>query len=119
MPRRLTILGSTGSIGRSALDVARHLADEVTVVGLAARGSVARLAEQVRVVRPEAVGVGPPEGGRELRAFAPGWHGEVLVGVHGLADLAAGTTADLVLVCVDGAAGLPPTLAALTAGKDV
>lgn len=119
MPRRLTILGSTGSIGRSALDVARHLAGEMTVVGLAARGSVARLAEQVRVAQPEAVAVGSADGARELRALVPGWHGEVLVGERGLADLAAGTTADLVLVCVDGAAGLPPTLAALTAGKDV
>jgi 1-deoxy-D-xylulose-5-phosphate reductoisomerase len=117
--RRLTIVGSTGSIGRAALDVARHLAGEVTVVGLAARGSVARLAEQVRTVQPEAVAVGSPDGARELRARVPGWHGEVLVGERGLADLARGTTADLVLVCVDGAAGLAPTLAAVSAGKDV
>ncbi len=119
MPRRLTIIGSTGSIGRAALDVTRHLAGEMTVVGLCARGSVARLAEQVRAVQPEAVAVGSPEGARELRAHVPGWHGEVLVGERGPADLAAGTTADLVLVCVDGAAGLAPTLAALSAGKDV
>lgn len=119
MPRRLTIIGSTGSIGRAALDVARHLAGEVAVVGLSARGSVARLAEQVRTVQPEAVTVGSSDGARELRAQVPGWHGEVLVGDRGLADLAAGTTADLVLVCVDGAAGLAPTLAALSAGKDV
>jgi 1-deoxy-D-xylulose-5-phosphate reductoisomerase len=119
MCRRLTIVGSTGSIGRAALDVARHLPDKVTVVGLAARGSVPRLAEQVRTVQPEAVAVGSPDGARELRAQVPGWHGEVLVGERGLADLAGGTTADLVLVCVDGAAGLAPTLAALSAGKDV
>src|SRR5690348_7334841 len=103
MSRRLTIIGSTGSIGGAALDVARHLAGEVTVVGLAARGSVARLAEQVRTVKPEAAAVGSPDGARELRAHVPGWRGEVLVGEQGLADLAAGTTADLVLVCVDGA----------------
>jgi 1-deoxy-D-xylulose-5-phosphate reductoisomerase len=119
MPRRLTILGSTGSIGRSALDVARHLAGEVMVVGLSAHTSVARLAEQVRSVQPEAVAVGSPDGARELRGRVPGWQGEVLVGEQGLADLAAGTTADLVVVGVDGAAGLAPTLAALSGGKDV
>ena len=115
----MTLLGSTGSIGRSALDVARHLADEVTVVGLSARASMERLAEQVRAVRPEAVAVASPEQARALRASVPGWPGDVLVGEQGLADLAAGTSADLVVVAVEGAAGLAPTLAALSAGKDI
>jgi 1-deoxy-D-xylulose-5-phosphate reductoisomerase len=119
MPRRVTILGSTGSIGRSAIDVARHLAGEVTVVGLSARANVARLAEQVRAVRPEAVAVGTPDGARELRARVPEWGGEILAGEAGLVDLAGGTTADLVVLGVEGAAGLGPALAALSGGKDV
>ncbi len=119
MPRRVTILGSTGSVGRTALDVARHLAAEVTVVGLSARANIQRLAEQVRVSQPEAVAVGSSDGARALREHIPEWHGEVLVGERGLADLAAGTSADLVVVGVDGAAGLAPTLAALSGGKDV
>ncbi len=117
--RRLTILGSTGSIGRTALDVARRLVGEITVVGLSACTNVALLARQVRDVGPEAVAVGSAEGARALRVAVPGWRGDVLIGPEGLAALAGGTPADLVLVGVVGVAGLEPTLAALSAGKDV
>ena len=89
--RRLTILGSTGSIGRTALDVARHLAGEVTVVGLAAGTNVALLARQVHEVRPEAVAVGSAAGARALRDAVTGWRGNVLVGPEGLAALDATT----------------------------
>jgi len=116
---RLTVLGSTGSIGRTALDVARRLAGEVEIVGLSADTNVTLLARQVLDVRPEAVAVGSVEGARALRDATPGWHGEVLIGPEGLAALAGGTPADLVLVGVVGVAGLEPTLAALSAGKDV
>jgi 1-deoxy-D-xylulose-5-phosphate reductoisomerase len=117
--RRLTILGSTGSIGRTALDVARRLAGEITVVGLSAGTNATLLARQVRDVRPEAVAIGSAAGARTLRDAVPEWRGDVLVGPEGLAALAGGTTADQVLVGVVGIAGLEPSLAALSAGKDV
>ena len=122
MTRRLVLLGSTGSIGQSTLDVVRFLRGSeaaVEVAGLSAYRSVPRLAEQVREFRPAAVAVGAAEDARALRAAAPGWHGEVLVGPGGLAALSAGGSADLALVAVEGVAGLRPTLAALEAGRDV
>jgi 1-deoxy-D-xylulose-5-phosphate reductoisomerase len=117
--RRVAILGSTGSIGRTTLDVASRLDGEVSIVALSARTDIVMLAKQVRDVRPEAVAVGSAESARTLRELAPDWRGDLLVGAEGLADLAAGTSADLVLVSVVGAAGLAPTLAALSRGKDI
>jgi 1-deoxy-D-xylulose-5-phosphate reductoisomerase len=116
--RRVTILGSTGSIGRTALDVARRLG-EIAVVGLSGRTNLPLLAEQVREVRPEAVAVESEDDARTLRTLVPDWQGEILSGPAGLAELAAGTTAEIVLVGVVGAAGLAPTVAALSGGKDV
>jgi len=123
-PRRLAILGSTGSIGRAALDVVRSLrasGEAFEVVGLAAHRNIELLAAQVREFRPAAVAVAASRdaAAEALGAGAPGWHGEVLAGADGLAALAAGTGAELVLVAVSGVAGLRPTLAALDAGADV
>jgi 1-deoxy-D-xylulose-5-phosphate reductoisomerase len=135
--RRLVILGSTGSIGRAALDVVRSLqraGEEIAIVGLSGHRNVSLLAEQVRDFHPEAVAVaasetapsqGAPGGdagapaATALQAAAPEWHGEVLVGAEGLISLAAECNADLVLVAVEGIAGLRPTLAALGSGADV
>ena len=122
MTRRLAILGSTGSVGCTALDVVRHLKGrpgEVQVVALAGHANIPRLVEQVREHRPAAVAVGTAEGAARLRTGTSGWRGEILVGSQGLATLAAEAGADLVLVAVAGAAGLAPTVAALGAGKDV
>lgn len=122
MTRRLVILGSTGSVGQAALDVVRHLREAGTaieVVGLSAHSNVPLLIEQIREVRPAAVAVGTPEAADVLRAALPEWRGNVVAGPDGLAALASGTDADLVLVAVVGIAGLPPTLAALRGGADV
>jgi len=113
--RRLAILGSTGSVGCTALDVVRHLQGhpgEVQVVALAGHANIPRLIEQVREHRPAAVAVGTAEGAARLRTGTSGWRGEILVGSQGLATLAAEAGADLVLVAVAGAAGLAPTVAA-------
>ncbi|HTD46249.1 MAG TPA: 1-deoxy-D-xylulose-5-phosphate reductoisomerase [bacterium] len=120
--RRLAILGSTGSVGCTALDVVRHLKGrpgEVQVVALAGHANIPRLCEQVREHRPAAVAVGTAEGAARLRTGTSGWRGEILVGSQGLATLAAEAGADLVLVAVAGAAGLAPTVAALSGGTDV
>ena len=118
VPRRIIILGSTGSIGRTALDVARRLTGEIAVAGLSAWTNLALLADQVREVRPEAVAVGSQDGARRLRALVPDWRGDVLIGPDGVTSLAAETTAEIVLVGIVGVAGLAPTLAALSSGKD-
>jgi 1-deoxy-D-xylulose-5-phosphate reductoisomerase len=120
--RRVVILGSTGSIGCTALDVVRHLRGqpgEMKVAGLSAHRNVTRLVEQVREFRPAAAAVMTSDAAAQLRAEVSEWRGRVLVGAAGVAALAADTDADVVLVAVVGAAGLAPTLAALGAGKDV
>ncbi len=122
MTRGLALLGATGSIGRATLDVVRSLrrsGAEIRVVGLSAHRNAALLAEQVREFHPQAVAVGTHSAARALRDAVPGWPGEVRAGPGAPAWLAAGTSADLVLVAVEGIVGLAPVLAALEAGKDV
>lgn len=121
MSRRLVVLGSTGSIGRAALDVVRGLRGTgvvLEVVGLSARRNVPALVEQIVEFRPEAVAVPTKEAAQALRTLVPSWPGQVLVGPDALANLAR-AEADLVMVAVEGIAGLAPTLAALESGKDV
>jgi 1-deoxy-D-xylulose-5-phosphate reductoisomerase len=122
MSRRIAILGSTGSVGRAALDVLRHLraaGADMNVAGLSALHNVALLAEQVREFRPAVAAVASTQEARALRAAALGWDGEILVGSDGLASVAAEGGDGLVCVAVVGIAGLRPTLAALNAGRDV
>ncbi len=117
MPRRLVLLGSTGSVGRATLEVVDHLRD-VEVIGLGAHRDSATLAVQAARHRPRAVAVADPVAAEQVRRLLPS-EVDVLTGGEGLARLAAHPDADLVLVAVVGIAGLLPTLAALRAGKDV
>ena len=116
----LVLLGATGSIGESALDVARTLGDRVRVVGLACGADWRALARLAETWRPDAVAIADPAAWREARETGAFDHGlEVLAGEEGVAALAAWPSADTVLNGVVGAAGLVPTLAALEAGKRV
>lgn len=110
-PLRLVILGSTGSIGRQALDVVRAHPDQVRVVGLAAARSAGLLEEQVAEFRPAYYFL---EAGQ--RAASSAFDGTRLLPMDEMACL---PEADLVLVSTVGSAGLAPTLAALAAGKRV
>jgi 1-deoxy-D-xylulose-5-phosphate reductoisomerase len=116
--RRIAILGSTGSIGVQALDVAARFPDRFEVVGLAAGRNVARLVEQVRRFRPRVVSVCDEATARELRALvrAPT---EVLSGDAGAVAIAAHPDVDLVLAAISGGAGLRSTAAAIEAGKAI
>jgi 1-deoxy-D-xylulose-5-phosphate reductoisomerase len=120
--KRIALLGSTGSIGRSTLDVVARLRSEgiaLEVVALAARRNVAALAAQVRAVRPAAAALAREEDAAALRRAVPGWEGEILAGDGALERIASAYGADLVVIAVEGVAGLAPTLAALRAGADV
>ncbi len=114
---RLVVLGSTGSIGRAALEVASSLGD-VEIIGLAARRGGAELAAQAHRWRPRAVAVEDASAAQRLRADLPG-EVALLIGPDAATELAAFPGADMVLVAVVGVAGLRPTLAALDAGADV
>ncbi len=115
--RRVVILGSTGSIGTSALKVARELPERMEVVALAAHGSVEKLAEQAREFGVKTVCLYDATRAAELERMLPGVR--VLTGMAGLCELATLEGADMVLVSIIGTAGLQPTLAAIEAGKDL
>jgi 1-deoxy-D-xylulose-5-phosphate reductoisomerase len=118
--RTLSILGSTGSIGRNALAVAGMFPERFSVKALAAKRNVALLAEQIRVFRPEAAAVFDESGARELKSLiGAGFPIEILHGADGYNAVAAWDSAELTLMAVVGAAGLMPTLAAIDAGKTV
>lgn len=119
--KRLVILGSTGSIGTQALDVAWRLPDRFQIVGLAANNNVELLAKQANDFDVPYVSVGieskAPELRERLRAL--GRNTTVLAGVEGMCDVATLPDADLVVVAVAGAIGIAPTHAALNAGKNI
>ena len=116
--RRVVLLGSTGSIGTSALRVARELPDHIEIIALAAHGSVEKLAEQARETGVRRVAVYDATKETALRQLLPR-DVKVHVGAEGLLELATLAEADIVLISIVGTAGLHPALAAIEAGKDL
>jgi len=114
---RVAILGSTGSIGRQALDVASKNPDRIEVVALAAHSSAEKLAEQARLHGVSAVALSDEGAASAAAALLPGV--AVGAGDGAVADLAALPEADVVLNALVGAAGLRATLTALAAGKSL
>ena len=119
--KRLVILGSTGSIGTQALDIARRLPGRFEIVGLAANGNAELLAAQANEFHVPYVSIGNEARRADLqeRLTALDRHPEVLVGVEGMCALAGLPEADLIVVSVAGAIGIAPTQTALEAGKDI
>jgi 1-deoxy-D-xylulose-5-phosphate reductoisomerase len=116
--KNVVILGSTGSIGTSALKVAEDLPDRIRLVGLAAGTNVDRLAQQTVRHRPAAICIESSEQACELQAGL-GTQTRVHSGPEGLVALATMGGADIVLIAIVGTAGLQPALAAIRAGKDI
>lgn len=119
--QRVVVLGSTGSIGESTLDVIARHPDRLAVFALSAYSRMERLAEQALASRA-AVVVVPDDAAR--RKFAAAWAGpqpmpEIRVGAQALADTAADSRCDSVMAAIVGAAGLPAALAAARSGKRV
>jgi 1-deoxy-D-xylulose-5-phosphate reductoisomerase len=117
--RRLAILGSTGSIGVTTLDLVARFPDRFCVEALAAGKNVARLAEQMRRFQPSIVAAADEAAANELRQTVPEFSGKIVPGSEGLRAVATAERADLVVSALVGALGLAPTLAAIEAGKDV
>ncbi|MDQ2730822.1 MAG: 1-deoxy-D-xylulose-5-phosphate reductoisomerase, partial [Armatimonadota bacterium] len=118
-PRTISILGSTGSIGRQALQVVEQHPDRLRVAALAAGRNVALLAEQAARFRPRLVAIADPRLENELRILVEPLGCRVVSGPAGLVEAGTIEEADLVLAGMVGAAGILPTLAAVDAGKDV
>lgn len=117
--RRLSILGSTGSIGRSALDVVARFPDRFEVVALAAGRNVELLVEQIRAFRPRVVAVAAEAGARALAERLGREAPEILVGEEGACQVASLGEVDYVLAAIAGSAGMLPTAAAVRARKVV
>jgi 1-deoxy-D-xylulose-5-phosphate reductoisomerase len=113
-PVRVSVVGSTGSIGTQTLDVVREEPDRYQVVALGAQRSVDALVAQVLEFRPRTVAIGDPSLAAEVAARLPAGT-ELVAGVDGLAAIA--TDADVVVNGVVGFAGLTVTLAALESGR--
>lgn len=119
-PRKVVVLGSTGSIGCSALKVLAQHPDKFEVIGLAGASNAALLAEQAQTWRPAVLGVldttvQSAVAQRLPNDYTPQW----ARGESGYCEMAALAEADLVLSAQVGAAGLPPTVSAIEAGKIV
>ncbi|AWF82188.1 1-deoxy-D-xylulose-5-phosphate reductoisomerase [Microbulbifer sp. A4B17] len=119
-PQNITVLGSTGSIGVSTLDVLARHPEKYSVFALTARERVADLAQQCRRFKPQYAVVVDEMRAEELRALLAGEADtQVLSGVDGLCRVASDSCVDTVMAAIVGAAGLRPTLAAVEAGKKV
>jgi 1-deoxy-D-xylulose-5-phosphate reductoisomerase len=113
--KKVLILGCTGSIGTQALEIV-GASDDLSVVGLAADSSWEAVLEQAREHGVPAIALVEPEAASEAKKA---WNGKVLAGEEGIRELIATSGADLVLNGIVGAAGLGPTIVALTEGIDV
>ena len=117
--KSIVILGSTGSVGMSTLELARRFPDEFSVRGLVAGRNLKLLAAQIKEFSPAWASVREEEGIRELRRLLGGGKTEILWGESGATTVAVADGVDVVVAAIVGGAGLVPTLAAVRAGKEV
>ncbi|GAB4423219.1 MAG: 1-deoxy-D-xylulose-5-phosphate reductoisomerase [Bacteroidia bacterium] len=118
-PKRIAILGSTGSIGTQALDVIRQQPGSFTVGVLTAHRNATLLIEQAQTVHPATVVIGDETRYAEVKSALAGLPIEVLAGEEALAESMTLPEIDMVLTACVGFAGLTPTLRAIDAGKDI
>ncbi len=116
--KRVVILGATGSIGESALKVARDIPERMEIVGLAANSNAEKLAAAANKVRPESLCL-VDETKVEILRRALEYKPRIFSGEIGLREIACLTDADMVLIAIVGTGGLRPALAAIEAGKDL
>ncbi|WP_303720491.1 1-deoxy-D-xylulose-5-phosphate reductoisomerase [Malonomonas rubra] len=117
--KNLTILGSTGSIGVSTLQIIEAFPDRYKVVALSAGKNIDLLLKQVERFRPKIVAVATEQGAERLSAGLKGLDVQIVCGIEGLIQCATCHDAQMVVAAIVGAAGLVPTMAAIKAGKDV
>jgi len=115
--KRIAVLGSTGSIGTTTLEVVRHLGSEFSIEALAVHSNIDLLEKQIQSVQPRVVAVFDEERAEQLRARTP--NTSVLSGLEGLLEVSMMAEVDLVVAAIVGTTGILPTLRAIEAGKDV
>jgi 1-deoxy-D-xylulose-5-phosphate reductoisomerase len=118
--KKVTILGSTGSIGLSALDVIEKNQQRFQVVALAAGKNISLLKRQIEKFQPKLVAVSSKEKAHKLReTLTAKTKVKIFYDEEGLKEIASFPSADIVVSAISGSAGLMPTLAAIEAGKDI
>src|SRR6201993_2273623 len=116
--KRIVVLGATGSIGESALKVARDIPERMEIVGLAANNNAEKLAAAANRFRPDAVCL-VNEKKLDILRRGLDYKPRIFSGNTGLIEIACLTDAEIVLVAIVGTGGLRPSLAAIEAGKDL
>ncbi|MBI5484279.1 MAG: 1-deoxy-D-xylulose-5-phosphate reductoisomerase, partial [Deltaproteobacteria bacterium] len=117
--KNLTILGSTGSIGVSTLEIVAAHPDRFRIVALTAGKNLELFARQIRLFAPRIAVVASSEDVPRLQEMCSGLDLVILGGVEGLIAAATADETEMVVAAIVGAAGLIPTAAAIRAGKDV
>jgi len=118
--KHIAILGSTGSIGRNVLEVVHQYPGRFRIMGLAAGRNISLLKEQIEAFQPILVSVATEEDLVQLRQALPKeWRDKLVWGTQGAEQVATLPGVDMVVSAIVGAAGLPPTVAAILAGKDI
>jgi 1-deoxy-D-xylulose-5-phosphate reductoisomerase len=119
MKKNIVILGSTGSIGRQALEVVSWHAADLQVQGIAAHRNIDLLEQQAKIYNVPYVAVGDQKAASELKQRLGGSDTRCLSGVDGLLELVRLPDVDLILIAVSGLAGLLPTMEAISCKKQV
>jgi 1-deoxy-D-xylulose-5-phosphate reductoisomerase len=118
--KSISLLGSTGSIGKNVLNVVRSFSDRFRIVGLSAGRNIEELAAQVQEFQPECVSVADQDLASQLTALLPVEYQErIFWGDEGNQKVATVPAAEMVVSAVVGSVGLLPTLAAIKEGKDI
>ena len=117
--KNIAVLGSTGSIGTSTLDIVKAFPDRYQVVALTAGNNLDLLRKQIDAFTPQIVSVVSEQDAQKLRLQLEGVDVEVCSGVEGMIRCATVSEVEIVVAAIVGAAGLMPTMAAIKAGKDV
>ena len=117
--KRIALLGSTGSIGQSALEVIRHHSREFRVTGLSTNANIDILYKQIQLFHPDRACVVDTDAGARLQSKLKGQGTRLFIGEDGLSALIEDTRVDQVLLAISGARALPPLLKAIDCAKAV
>ncbi len=119
MASKISILGSTGSIGTQTLDIVSQNPNELTVVAMSCGSNIDLFEKQIRKYQPKLVSIGTEELALDLRARLKDMDIQIYYGMNGLIEVACYKEADTVVTAIVGMIGLQPTIAAINARKDI
>lgn len=118
--KKVSVLGSTGSIGTQTLEVARQNPDEIKITALAAGTNVDLMEKQVREFMPEIAVMDDEKAAKDLKERITDLSGvKVLTGMDGSMEMAASPCSDIIVTAIVGMIGIRPTIAAIESGKDI